>query len=87
MLVSTYKHWIKNISLCSLKYEDPKNEDCSLTYPNIKKNERKSTWCQVYAPYNSTQMPENLAGSVIDRQKSTLRKSVHSYNFFVVMCK
>ena len=23
------------MSFCSLKYEDHKNEDCSLTYPNI----------------------------------------------------
>ena len=30
----------KNISFCSLKYGDHRNEDCSLTYPNINK-ERK----------------------------------------------
>ena len=41
MLVYTYKHWIKNISLCSLKYGDPENEDCSLNYPNIKEKRKQ----------------------------------------------
>ena len=39
MFVSTDKHWIKNISFCSLKYGDHKNKDGSLTYPNI--NEKR----------------------------------------------
>ena len=31
-------------------------------------------WCQGYAPYNSIQMPENPAGSVIDRPKVLAEK-------------
>ena len=31
---------LKNISFCRLTNEDHKNEDCSLTYPNLKE-ERK----------------------------------------------
>ena len=41
MLVSTYKYQIKNISFCSLKYEDHKNEDRSLTYPNLKEKRKQ----------------------------------------------
>ena len=32
----------KNISFCSLKYVGNKNEDCSLTYPNLEEK-RKQT--------------------------------------------
>ena len=40
-VMSTYKFWIKNISFCNLKYEDHKNEDCSLTYPNLKEKRKQ----------------------------------------------
>ena len=40
MLASTDKYWIKDTSSCSLKYEDLKNEDCSLTYPNLKEKRK-----------------------------------------------
>ena len=83
MLVSTYKHWIKNIPFRSLKYGDHKNEDCLLTYPNINEKQMPSRR-GVRVPYNSIQMPKNPAGSVIDRPKSTCRKRVHSYDFLQV---
>ena len=41
MLVSTYKYWMKNILFCNLKYEDHKNEDCSLTYANLKEKRKQ----------------------------------------------
>ena len=42
MLVSTYKQWIKDMSFCSLKYGGHKNEDCSLTRPNIKEKQKQT---------------------------------------------
>ena len=59
--------------ILSLKYEDHKNEDCSLYYPK-RRNESKSTWCQSYAPYNSIQMTKNPAGSINDRPKVLVEK-------------
>ena len=53
----------------------------------LRRNESKSTWWQGYAIYNSIGMPKSPASIVIDRLKSTCRKRVHSYLFFVVLCK
>ena len=78
----------KNISFCSLKCGNDKNEDCSLTYPNIQEKRKQIDVVSGLRAINSIKMPKkNLAGSVIDRSKSTCRKRDQSYDIFVVVCK
>ena len=40
----------KNISFCILKYGDHKNEDCSLTYPDINEKRKQIDVVLMYAP-------------------------------------
>ena len=85
MLASTYKYEIKNISFCSLKYEDSKNEDRSLTYPNLKEKRKQ---INRVSGLRTIQVPNNPAAHMNDRLKSTCWKNVHNYvSFAVVMCK
>ena len=51
-----------------------KNGDCSLTYPNKNEKRKQIDMVSGLRANNYIQMPENPAGSVIDRPKALVEK-------------
>ena len=80
MLVSTYKYWIKSIPFWNLKYEYLKNEDCSLTYPNLKEKRKQ---IDVVSGVTCHIIPYSI---IINHRKVLVEDGPQQY-FFVVLCK